>query len=204
MATVCYHKHMAKRNGFLTTANLFGTLGYGSLLIQWMWTLIIVGYPLLSREASFFYLSPEVRQPAESSPIEFGIFTPVITIIMLVITALILVMATYAVIRLPKTVGKTGARISHQTARVVAPRLPHKKRVTKKAQIKLSYRIVQILKLSAIILPLVLLLFTPGGTQLTPELTMFVGGILALFSACYFGIQAIVVDVFGIPKDNVW
>ncbi|NCU37792.1 hypothetical protein EOL96_01870 [Candidatus Saccharibacteria bacterium] len=166
---------MTKESSILGVANLFGALGYLSILIQLAWSLIIFLYPfLLQGDIMPMYTEPNVSP----SPLVEEAFSPVVLVITIAITIAVLFATTIVVVRLPKAIGKTGSHFTHRTAHVLAPVLA-KKPLTKKRYSKLSAKLVAVLKLLLIIIPPLSLFFAPS-IDILPRQAMIV---FALFWA---------------------
>ncbi len=184
-------------------ANVFGTLGYISVLFQWVWSLLLFAYPLLKENAEG-PLQP--HQPSPSlPPVEISPdFAPVLGLIAVVATVAILIITGIVLVRLPKTFGKKAAITTQSTAKAVLPVVTRHKKITKKEQARLSYRIVLTLKTLVIITPLVLLFFTPAVAELGAQAAWAIGIFTAACSLAYFGLQQIIAWVGKIPHSDVW
>ncbi len=183
--------------------NTLGTLGYMSLIIQWAWTMMTVVLPRIPPDFDwlFFFNDSSAPKPA---PIVFDMpdfiawaMAGIVTVIMIIITIVTLV-------RLPKTVGKQGAKVTHATATRALPLITRHKKATKNERARLSYRIVIALKISAMVLALALLVFAQPTNQMTTEMVMVIGAICAAFTGFYFGLQALLVHTLHINRSNVW
>ncbi len=190
------------RAAHLALANTFGTLGYVSLIMQWLWTCVIVGYPLFTQDKLSFFLP----KPATATPppvIEYGGFTPFITGIAIVFTLLVLAATIYALIRLPVTVGKKGSKLTHKTATVIAPTIAPKK-LTKKQRTALIERITWWVKLVLILVPLIALLFASSETGLSNGVILVIGGFCAVWSGFCFLLQYLLGKALRLPEARLW
>ena len=183
-------------------ANIFGAFGYMSLIVQWAWTLLILAYPLLA-SGTISFLSPETPT-VTPEPADFGIATPVVTIVAVATTILVMLMTIILVAKLPKTIGRQGARTTHAAAHKLAPLAAGHKPLTKKRRRTLSYRIVLVLKVIAITLPVALLAFAAPIAALTLEMIWAVGLFCATCSVIYFGIQQVIALTRGVKRDAIW
>lgn len=182
-------------------ANIAGTLGYLSLVLQWMWSLVIFAYPVISGELDTF-LFPK-RQEVDPTPIDAGVFTPVVFVIAAVITLLVLVLTAIVIARLPKTIAAAGAHITKTAATAAIPIATHRKPPTKKQRLQLSFRFVIITKAALVVLPLLLLLIARPIEQLPQQASLAFGSLCAVGSALYFALQYTVVFFGRIAKKDV-
>jgi hypothetical protein len=185
-----------------TFVNIFGTLGYISIILQWAWTLIILCYPLITADHSTFLPQPTLHTSAPA--MEFGALSPVVIFMAIAFTLLMLVMTVIIVIRLPKTIGISGAKTTHVVAKVIVPAITHRKAIPKKKYMTISYRIILGLKYVLAALPLGLLVFAPTIDALPDNIITFVGIIAAGFTLAYFTVQAILVQILKVDKKKVW
>lgn len=186
----------------LVATSIFGTLGYLSVLFQWAWTLLILCYPLLIADHSFLLPSQPVH-PADSSP--SGLATsPIMVIVAIAATAFILVLTAVVLVRLPKNIGLRGARITHQTAKMVVPLVLKRKPIPKKKQRELSYKVILTVKILLMLLPIVGLLYIPAATPLASPIIWVFGVFCASLSVTYFGIQQLVGLFWKVPLDKLW
>lgn len=185
-----------------TLTNAFGTLGYLSGILQWVWTAIILCYPIVSTNPSPLFPAP-VHHASPSTP-SFGAFTPVVFIAALLTTLLVLALTVITLIKLPKTIGTSGAKTTHTVAKAIIPTVTHHKKIPKKQYLTLSYRIVLGLKYIMTVLPFVLLALAPATGGLSTRIIMTIGVFTTAFTLFYFSIQAILVEVLRVDKKKVW
>lgn len=185
-----------------TLANTFGTLGYLSLMLQWTWSLVILFYPFITNRDSFLFRR-ETPPVAPVSPIVMPTH-PVISILLITITILILIFAVITILRLPKTIGKTGAQLTRATSAALLPALVQHKKISKKQHVSLSYRTTLALKLLATIVPLIVLLFAPAILAMPGIVIWTIAGTGGIGTAFFFILQILVVEVFKVSKPNVW
>jgi hypothetical protein len=189
---ICYHKNMSstqkpKRRTALAIANTFGTLGYFSVLLQWTWALLLICYPFLTADHSF--LLPDA--PVHPLPsVDNAVATsPITTIIAVAATAFVLVITVVVVARLPKQIGKSGAKLTHQTADTLIPIVTKHKPLPKKKQRALSYRLTLILKTAFTIAPVLGLFWVKSPYPLTAPVIWTIGLFCAGWSVIYFAAQ---------------
>lgn len=183
-------------------ANTFGTLGYLSVVFQWMWALLLFSSPLLAGSNATILQpqQPVVTQPANISPE----MTPLLGAIAGIVTIFILVLTIITIIRLPKSFGKKAAITSKTTARAILPIVTHHKKVTKKQRVVLSYKIILCLKSAAIVFPLISLCFLPAIADLDPAIIWTIGLFAAAASLTYFATQSLVAHIGKIPLKQLW
>lgn len=191
-----------KRQRSKTVANVFGTLGYLSILLQWTWTLLLLCYPLITADHSF--LLPNT--PAEPfHPTNTAVASsPITAVLAIAVTAFILVATVIVIARLPKQIGKRGAQITHQTADSLIPIVTKHRPIPQKKRRMLSYRIILIAKVVAILLPIAGLVWTASPYPLTDAIVWTIGIYCAGWSATYFMIQQAIGFFAKIDTRQLW
>lgn len=200
----CYHKTMAKPATHAQTAltNTFGALGYASILTQWLWALVTVGYPLITSD-KWRLLIPKPTEPSPQQPIELGVLSPVVTGIAIVFTLAVLALTIYVLTKLPTTIGKTGHRVTQSTATVIAPAVNHKK-LSKKQRATLTFTLTWWVKLVLIIVPFAALRLASPQTGLEPLVVLTIGGFCAAMSMLWIGIQYLCYKILRLLPEQVW
>lgn len=193
------HEHSSRS---ASLANFFGALGYISVIIQWAWSLIVVAYPLLASGACTIVAPPPATNTPE--PLDLGAATPFVTVIAVFVTLLVMIATVIFVAKLPKTIGKSGARATHTVAHKLTPHISHSRKLTKKQRRTISYRIVLIIKLCIIVTPLVLLGFAHAISTLSLEIIWTVAIFCAVCSLVYFAVQQLVALARGVARDVIW
>ncbi len=192
----------------LAVANTFGTLGYLSLVIQWAWTGLILAYPIIMKanHGDLWWLSPNCRthESTPVQPIDFGFATPAVSFLAVVIAIVIVVVSVVAVIRLPKNVGKTGAKLTQTAADAIIPVVAHAKDVPKAKRKRLSFKIVVALKCICTVLALALLLFARSIGQVTFPVIWATGMFCFVCTMVYWLIQYITAQVGRVPQHKLW
>ena len=185
----------------LQVANIFGTLGYMSVGLQWFWTLLLLCYPLIMSD--YVLLMPrETQAPVH---IDNSISTsPIVIFIAACVTVAVLVLAVIAIIRLPKQIGQQGARITQQAATIVMPAVTHLKPLPKKKQRTLTFRIKTTIKLCGIVMPFVLLAWVSSSVPLEAAVIWTIGLFCASWSIFYIAIQLTIAAITKLPKDKLW
>lgn len=193
-------KKTAKR---ISLANSFGTLGYISVAFQWVWSLLLLCYPVITDDAGF--LSPQRPITLHQSSLKFDPqLTPLVTFIAVLTTVLILVITVITLVRLPKTIGKKAGTISQSTARAAIPLVTRHRKVTKKERLRLSYRIILALKCLLVALPLLLIVFVQPIEQLGSPTMWTIGVFAAGCSLFYFVTQQVIAAIGKITPTELW
>lgn len=192
---------MSTKNKRTAGANIAGALGYLSLVLQWMWSLVIAAYPIISGEAGSF-LFPE-RRTSNPTPIDAGIFTPVVFTVAAIVTVLVLALTIVVVARLPKAIANAGSKATKAAASAAIPLATHHTRTTKKQRLQLSFNFVIIIKLLLIVMPLVILVIAKPIEQLPPSASLAFGSFCALSSFTYFAVQYAIVYLAHVDKKRV-
>lgn len=194
--------HKNKRQTPATAANVFGTLGYLSVLLQWTWTLLLLCYPLLMADHSF--LLPDA--PAEPfHPTNDAVTSsPITAVVAIAVTAFVLVTTVIVIARLPKQIGKRGAKLTHQTADTIIPIVTKHKPLPQKKRRVLSYRIILVAKIVFIALPVIGLIWVRPPYPLTSAVVWAIGLYCASWSIVYFAVQQAIGFFAKIDTRQLW
>lgn len=188
----------------LATVNAFGTLGYISLLLQWVWCLLVIGYPFISGDHSLLFPVDAPRVIARPTVADFGGFSPLVFVVASTVSLLVVVAAIITVARLPQAVGKKGAQATLTAARVIVPTLAHHKKISNTRTIHLTTQVVMGLKLLGIVAaPLALLTASPVP-QLSTTIILAVGGFCAGLTIVWFTMQYVLARLLQITPDKIW
>ncbi len=187
-----------------TIVNTFGVFGYLSLIMQWLWSAVILATPLFSNEATRSIFLPEhTVQPASTSSLELPEPLAWLFIVLAIVFSAAVII--YAVMAVPRTIGKTGRTITTKSAKVIVPHVTHHKHISKKREKALTERITWVVKLVLVIVPFLLLLVPPDSTLgLTHLVTLSVGGFCAVASLVWFATQYISARLAKIDARFVW
>lgn len=198
----CYHSVMAINKIHLSIANSFGALGYISMIVQWLWVLVILGYPLLLHN-DFSFLLPRPSAASPPAPIDYGWFTPYATIIVIAVTVLTLCATLYVLVRMPYTVGRRSSGVVRKTAEVLIPVITHRP-LTKKQRYRLTYRVTWWVKILLVLSPLLLLVFASSETGIDQRAVGMVGMFCAACSALYFCLQRLLQYIWKLDPRLLW
>ena len=191
-----------KRRTALAIANTFGTLGYLSILLQWTWALLLVCYPFLTADHSFLLPDAPTRPlPSTDSTVTSS---PITAIIAIAATAFVLVITVIVVAKLPKQIGKGGAKLTHQTAETLIPIVTKHTPLPKKKQRVLSYRLTLILKAALTIIPVLYLFWVQSPYPLTTPVVWTIGLFCAGWSVIYIAVQQAVGLLAKIDTRALW
>lgn len=194
--------HKRKRQTSATAANVFGTLGYFSVLLQWTWTLLLLCYPLLTADHSFLLPNTpaEPFHPANDAVTS----SPITAVVAIAVTAFVLVTTVIVIARLPKQIGKRGAKLTHQTADTIIPIVTKHKPLPQKKRRMLSYRIILVAKVIFIILPIIGLIWVQPPYPLTSAVVWAIGLYCAGWSGVYFAVQQAIGFFAKIDTRQLW
>lgn len=190
---------MATHRKSTAVVNVIGTLFYLSLILQWVWTLIILAHPLISGDMSFLYPPaiehPEPVTPTPPSPFMIGI--------VIFVTIAVFAMTVYALIKLPRAIGAHGAATTKQLASSLAPVVTPRTATHAQRRI-ISYRLTLIIKLTVAVLPLILLPFASPIVGLEDRVIWTIACFCAAWTICYFVLQFALVKLWRVPREQVW
>lgn len=198
-------KHTSR---ILTVANAFGALGYLSLIVQWAWTGLILAYPIIMKanRDDLWWLSPNCRthEPTPTQPIDFGFATPVVSLLAIIIALIIVGVSVLAIIRLPKNVGETGARLTQTAANAIIPVVAHTKDIPKAKRKRLSFKIIVALKCICTVMALALLLLAHPIGRVTFPVIWATGMFCFVCTMVYWLIQYIAAQIGRVPQHKLW
>lgn len=193
---------MAASSRKLAFVNVLGTLGYMSILFQWLWAIVIIANPILSSDFSFFIPStpvpPEPTPPISTAP------SPIVIIVVIALTVVVFAATLYILWRLPKSLGLGVGKATKKTADALTPLLPHHHPITKKRRRVLSRRIVLVIKWTIIVIPLLTLFASHDIGPMTKTVILWVGIFGATCSTIYIGIQLLLARMWNLPREDVW
>lgn len=144
-------------------ANFFGLLGYISIAMQWLWALLMVGYPLLMTLISF---SNQQTEAHTLPTFEFTFPSEVSFVIVIIVTIVMTLVGIGATFFMPKTIGNETAHLTQATAARVIPVITQNRRLSKKKRNALSVRIMLATKVAFALTPFLLVYLLPGNHPL--------------------------------------
>lgn len=185
-------------------ANIFGTLGYMSLIVQWLWAGLTLGFPLFaSKEFQTIFL-PEPTTPVEPTVSSVSIPEPIAIILMVLASLFAIAISIYMVLAVPRTIGKVGKKVTVKSAETIAPYVTHHKRISDKRKKTLLERITWSVKAALLALPvLALLIPVSSDLGLTNEVVIGVGLTCAGFTLTWFGLQFLVVKLGALDQNDI-
>lgn len=186
----------------LFIVNSLGAFGYMSNALQWLWTLIVIGYPLITSDFSWFFPADTTR--FEASPIDIGAPSVVTIGLTVVVTLVMIAITIYCIVMLPKTIGQIGARATHKAATLIMPSITGKKPVSNKRRLQLSYRIIALAKLTTCLIPLLIVVVVPPSVPLANDIVIITALFCAVSTGVYFVLQMILVRLLRLQKSQVW
>ena len=139
-----------------------GFAGFGYLVVMTQWLLVLAVYLGLSSHYNWLdgvTIPSEVPSvaPPVAQPSSFGVFDAVIVV---VVVAIMVIVTLYALRQLPGSIVRTGRAVTKVPAEALAPLLLERsnKAHTKRQRLRLTARIVLLLKVFLVALPVAALL----------------------------------------------
>lgn len=165
-------------------------VAYITCLLQWLWV-AIVGVPPLLKTGAFdsFVQTPPPQPIPPATHIELS---PIATALVGVFTLIILVITVVVIIRIPRTITRTGEKIVHQAADTVVPAVTHHKKLPAKKQRQLSERITIVIQLIITVLPIGICFLLPTVGELTTQIIAIVELFLGAISLAGFTLAGII------------
>ena len=184
--------------------NVFGSLGYTALAVQWLWSMLIISIPYVDNDSFRGYMMP-AESSSTPTPLVTDIPEPVATVLMLVVVLFAISISIYAIIAVPRSAGKAGGKATKVAVQAAVPKISKHKKLTKKERIGLSERLTWGVKALLVVLPLLLsLLPIHDAVPLDRDVVIAASILLAIISLLWFTLQFIVVKIYKIDPANVW
>lgn len=161
--------------------NVVQTFSYISIVTQWMWMVITLLLPVIVSSQWLKDMSaPDTSvAPAVES---FAMPTWIANIIGVLVVVIGLSLTIYALVSLPRSIRRTGAKTTHETAVFISEHIPHAKPLDKKDKEKRIFRYSWLIKLSLWLIPITLLVIPPQSLPHNLAVTCgLVLGIVTLF-----------------------
>lgn len=159
-------------------AGFFKVFSYIFTVLEWLWFTILLIPVLKATGILKLFLPNGEQQAVPVAPHETA--SPMLLIFAAAITAVMILISIIALLRLPKTIAKTGDTVSHTVSEVIVPVITHHKKVPQKKYRLLTDRVMFYVRLGLIIVPLVGILLCPPSKQLGVSLGYLLGSSLAL------------------------
>ena len=188
-----------------STVNTFGALGYSSLLVQWVWTILAVGLSFFTSDTMQNVFLPPKNAQASPQPQGFDLPTGIEIIIAIAAVIFALGVIVYAIVSVPRAIGRGGQRVTHKSAKAALPHITHHRPLSKKRKRRLLEQITWTIKAILAILPFVLLAIPPSPEiGLDHNVVVAAGLLLFAVTVVMFVIQFVLAKVWKIPSGQVW
>lgn len=188
----------------LHIVNGLGVLGYISVLLQWLWVLLTLGYPLAMNESlQKTFLPEQTAKPIEAATLSIPQPIGIMFVVLAVVFAIVI--SIYVIYSAPRTIGRIGRSMSRTSAETIAPRITRHRHISKKRQARLIERLTWTVKLIAVLLPpLLLMIPTASELGLSYQVVTAVGLYLTIWSIGWFGLQYLLTHVWRISARDIW
>ncbi|PID31280.1 hypothetical protein CR983_01890 [Candidatus Saccharibacteria bacterium] len=184
--------------------NIVGTLGYMSVVLQWMWCgATIVGPYLVGMGAAEWFLpSPTATSKSTSAAISMPGIVEWLILALAVVFAL--AVSLYAIYAVPKRIARAASRATTRTAKAALPHVTHHKPLSKARSRRLIGRIRWLLKAAAVVIALLITLLPPPvSLELDTTVVVSAGLFLALVSTVLFAAQYILARAASLSDARV-
>lgn len=165
-------------------AQTFLTIAYLFVTFQWLWVLVL-GLPPMIETGVFDSLSP-TPQTEQTTPTVTAGPSPVLLIVAGVITLVFLAITIIVLVKLPKTISRTGDKIVHQATEAIIPILTHRQNIPAKKKRALSSWITTTIQSAMVLIPLIASLFLPPIGSVTSQVIFILALWLAIVSSICF------------------
>lgn len=187
--------------------NVMGSIGYVACLLQWLWAMIILLPSMIESPIFKFFVPdttetpPPVVQPTPSSE---GI-PAIITVIALLLGVAIVIGTIYVMfVKLPRSVAKTGEKVTHTAATVISPVIIEHIHVPAKQRRTIPMLVIVVTKLLLVFLPLGLLLFAQGiEVAMSFDLIMLIGIFLFSWAFILFALQFVLSQLLRVDYKTI-
>lgn len=188
----------------LFVVNFFGTLFYLSCLLQWMWAALPY-LPGIVRLAEMLRGPMGASEPVQEVAAASGPPSLLLLILALAITAIVIGLTLYALIKFPVTVAKSAQKITQNTSARIVPIITHHAKLPDKKRRLLTARVTAYLKLTVCILPVILCSCTYFfETKLRYDITMVIAAILGVGTLLLLSAQLLLARWLKVKSDTVW
>lgn len=183
-------------------ANTFGFLGYLSLLLEWVLVICIIAYPFVQNGGLDWIVPAHNPEPTPTmAPIPASPLTLVVGIVATIVSLGIMV---YAIYKLPQAVGKTGAKVTHKAAHVIAPVITKHRKLPKKALRLLTFRTVIAIKVITALLPVMVVVAIPTFLVLPKNIVVVITTFFAGVALVNFCIQYGLTKLKSVDTTAIW
>lgn len=111
----------------------------------------------------------------------------------------------YVVIAMPRSIAQTGRKITHKSAQIIAPRITHKKHISKKREKKLIEQITWSVKTILVIIPIMALVIPPADMiGLSHKIVISVGLFCAATTTIWFSLEFAIAKLARLDSLRVW
>lgn len=188
----------------LKFANLFGIFGYMFTLFVWIWVGGLTLYPIFT-SGTLDYLLPN-NPPVQDTPIipQPDIPQGIAIAVGIIVTIICCGIMVYALYIMPKAIGKTGAKLTQSTAKIIVPAITQNQKVSKKQKKLLTFQISAGLKIILAVLPVLVAYIIPDFTALHKDIVLATALIFSALALFNFGLQITIAKAYQLNTEAVW
>ena len=192
--------HYSKR---ALLANIFGTFGYVSCLMLWMWTAVLYLPALLNNEQIRDMLLPS-GETAVTVPPPPEALSPIMIAFALGITAIVIAVTVFVLLRAPVTIARTGNTVTKKAAGSLEPLIVRGRVLPPREKRKLTVTLIKLVKLLLVLLPVAagfLSVLLPPA--LPYEIVMLISCAVAITAVFWFSAQYIAADMLSVKPEKL-
>lgn len=185
--------------------NTLGSLGYVSLIIQWVWMIIILGMPIMVSDGfRDLFLPNRTSTPVPTASI--SIPEPIAILFLILAVIFTIGVSIYVIVAVPRAVGRTGNTVTKTSAQVIIPKITHHKKISEKREKTLVERITWSMKIGATAIPVPALMVPPPSDliSLPQDVVTGVGLFCASLTVLWFGAQFVLSKFFSLRPQDIW
>ena len=190
----------------LTFANALGALGYFSCVFQWMLVFATLVLPIMQQDGfRDFFMPSSPSTPMASEALNLPPFVQTILLVAAIIFSLGIII--YAIVAVPRAIGRTGSKVAHETAKAATNQIAHiqHKKLTARQRKTLTERLTWTVKLLLGVTPLTLLLIPIEPKFGVSHHHIIMAGVFcASMTLLWFGVQYLVVRFGRLNPRDVW
>lgn len=187
-------------------ANLFGSVAYFMLAMQWLWLLSTTLLPIMISEGYRDFILPEpANNVTATAPYDLTIPQSVQVIIVVVSILFAVIVSLYALYLVPRAVSRVGHKSVQKVATITVEQTTRHHAIKPKQKQRLATRYTWLIKLLAAALPLAAaMLPIYQNISIEHHLVAIVAAFLASLSLICLGLQLLIAYITKVPIKSLW
>lgn len=180
---------MKKHPKHILLANTFGTFGYITCILLWMWVGVLYLPGVLGSEQVKQFLIPAPAEEATVPAVTIAP-SPISTAFAVGVTIFVIVLTIIVLVKAPVTIARTSKATTTKAASSVVPIVSRGKPLAKKEKRRLTAQLIKYIKLLLTITPVFAAALSAFVTLPLPfDIVMFISSVLAIIAIFWFSAQ---------------